>query len=190
VSSWNGILIFSPQRFIIPSLLTIIVRSFVGFAALLVRLFPSCNDPCPKLDPPWSLTHGDTLPCFRIAFLYIVVLPVCCLFFHVVCIFEFMKQILYLWDDDSPPGLARVFVFYSMKEIRAIVMAYQSIDLSKTHAALPPWCVWKARPTGGGARMLVLDNGTYLGGISGAAGRDALRRAQRPSGSVSFCRHL
>src|SRR5215472_3857018 len=68
-----------------------------------------------------------------------------------------------------------------MKEIRTIVNAWQSIDLRTTRAALAT----VVRVEGSsyrrtGARMLVLDNGTYLGGISGGCLEgDALRRAQK-----------
>lgn len=68
-----------------------------------------------------------------------------------------------------------------MKEIRAIISAYNTIDFSKTKAALAT----VARVEGSsyrrtGARMLVLDDGTYLGGISGGCLEgDALRRAQQ-----------
>lgn len=68
-----------------------------------------------------------------------------------------------------------------MKEIKAIIEAYKSIDLAHTKAALAT----VARVEGSsyrrtGARMLVLDNGTYLGGISGGCLEgDALRRAQK-----------
>jgi xanthine dehydrogenase accessory factor len=68
-----------------------------------------------------------------------------------------------------------------MKEIRTIVDAWRSIDLHETRAAL----VTVVRVEGSsyrraGARMLVLDNGTYLGGISGGCLEgDALRRAQK-----------
>ena len=68
-----------------------------------------------------------------------------------------------------------------MKEIKAIVKAYKEIDFSTTKAALAT----VARVEGSsyrraGARMLVLDNGTYLGGISGGCLEgDALRRAQK-----------
>jgi len=68
-----------------------------------------------------------------------------------------------------------------MKEIRSIVKAYQTIDFSLTGAALATL----VRVEGSsyrrvGARMLVLDNGTYLGGISGGCLEgDALRRAQK-----------
>jgi len=68
-----------------------------------------------------------------------------------------------------------------MKEIKAIIEAYKSIDLTHTKAALAT----VARVEGSsyrrtGARMLVLDNGTYLGGISGGCLEgDALRRAQK-----------
>lgn len=68
-----------------------------------------------------------------------------------------------------------------MKEIRAIVDAWKSIDLQETRAAL----VTVVRVEGSsyrraGARMLVLEDGTYLGGISGGCLEgDALRRAQK-----------
>jgi xanthine/CO dehydrogenase XdhC/CoxF family maturation factor len=68
-----------------------------------------------------------------------------------------------------------------MKEIRAIVNAYNTIDFSSTRAVLAT----VARVEGSsyrrtGARMLVLDNGTYLGGISGGCLEgDALRRARK-----------
>jgi xanthine/CO dehydrogenase XdhC/CoxF family maturation factor len=68
-----------------------------------------------------------------------------------------------------------------MKEIKSIINAYNTIDFSNTKAALAT----VARVEGSsyrrtGARMLVLDNGTYLGGISGGCLEgDALRRAQK-----------
>ncbi len=68
-----------------------------------------------------------------------------------------------------------------MKEIRHIVETYGQIDFSRHRAAL----AMVARVEGSsyrrtGARMLVLDNGTYLGGISGGCLEgDALRRAQK-----------
>jgi xanthine/CO dehydrogenase XdhC/CoxF family maturation factor len=68
-----------------------------------------------------------------------------------------------------------------MKEIRAIAAAYSAIDFSATKAAL----AIVVRTEGSsyrrtGARMLVLDNGTCLGGISGGCLEgDALRRAQK-----------
>lgn len=68
-----------------------------------------------------------------------------------------------------------------MKEIKAIINAYNSIDFTITKAALAT----VARVEGSsyrraGARMLVLDNGTYMGGISGGCLEgDALRRAQK-----------
>jgi xanthine/CO dehydrogenase XdhC/CoxF family maturation factor len=68
-----------------------------------------------------------------------------------------------------------------MKEIKSIINAYNAIDFSNTRAALAT----VARVEGSsyrrtGARMLVLDNGTYLGGISGGCLEgDALRRAQK-----------
>lgn len=68
-----------------------------------------------------------------------------------------------------------------MKEIRAIVKAYQSIDFSKKRAALATVVrVEGSSYRRAGARMLVLDDGTYLGGISGGCLEgDALRRAQK-----------
>lgn len=68
-----------------------------------------------------------------------------------------------------------------MKEIRTIVRAWKDLDFGATQAAL----VTVVRVEGSsyrraGARMLVLDNGTYLGGISGGCLEgDALRRAQK-----------
>lgn len=71
-----------------------------------------------------------------------------------------------------------------MKEIRSIVKAYQSIDFGKTRAALATVVrVEGSSYRRAGARMLVLDNGTYLGGISGGCLEgDALRRAQKAIG--------
>ncbi|QEC67171.1 XdhC family protein [Panacibacter ginsenosidivorans] len=68
-----------------------------------------------------------------------------------------------------------------MKEIKAIIDAYKGIDFATTKAALAT----VARVEGSsyrrsGARMLVLDNGNYLGGISGGCLEgDALRRSQK-----------
>jgi len=68
-----------------------------------------------------------------------------------------------------------------MKEIRHIIEAYGQIDFSQHKAALAT----VARVEGSsyrrtGARMLVLNNGTYLGGVSGGCLEgDALRRAQK-----------
>lgn len=68
-----------------------------------------------------------------------------------------------------------------MKEIKSIINAYNNIDFSTTKAALAT----VARVEGSsyrraGARMLVLDNGIYTGGISGGCLEgDALRRAQK-----------
>lgn len=68
-----------------------------------------------------------------------------------------------------------------MKEIKAIINAYKSIDFATVKAAMAT----VARVEGSsyrrtGARMLVQDNGTYLGGISGGCLEgDALRRAQK-----------
>lgn len=71
-----------------------------------------------------------------------------------------------------------------MKEIRTIVQAYKSIDFTRTRAALATVVrVEGSSYRRAGARMLVLDNGTYLGGISGGCLEgDALRRAQKGIG--------
>lgn len=68
-----------------------------------------------------------------------------------------------------------------MKEIRTIVDAWKTIDLHETRAALATVVrVEGSSYRRAGARMLVLDNGTYLGGISGGCLEgDALRRAQK-----------
>lgn len=68
-----------------------------------------------------------------------------------------------------------------MKEIRTIVDAWRTIDLQRTPAALATVVrVEGSSYRRAGARMLVLDNGTYLGGISGGCLEgDALRRAQK-----------
>lgn len=68
-----------------------------------------------------------------------------------------------------------------MKEIRTIIHAYRSIDLTHTRAALATVVrVEGSSYRRAGARMLVLDDGTYLGGISGGCLEgDALRRAQK-----------
>src|SRR5215831_15553094 len=67
-----------------------------------------------------------------------------------------------------------------MKEIQAIVKAYNEIDFSRTQAALATVVhVEGSSYRRMGARMLVLDNGTFLGGISGGCLEgDALRRAR------------
>jgi xanthine/CO dehydrogenase XdhC/CoxF family maturation factor len=68
-----------------------------------------------------------------------------------------------------------------MKEIRQIVDTCSRIDFTRQQAAL----AMVARVEGSsyrrtGARMLVLDSGTYLGGVSGGCLEgDALRRAQK-----------
>ncbi len=68
-----------------------------------------------------------------------------------------------------------------MKEIQTIIKAYHQIDFEQNKASLAT----VVRVEGSsyrrtGARMLVLDNGTYLGGISGGCLEgDALRRAQK-----------
>ena len=67
-----------------------------------------------------------------------------------------------------------------MKEIKAIIKAYDAIDKVENHAALAT----VVRVEGSsyrrtGARMLVLDNGTWVGGISGGCLEgDALKRAR------------
>lgn len=68
-----------------------------------------------------------------------------------------------------------------MKELRSIIQAYRSIDFSKTRAALATVVrVEGSSYRRAGARMLVLDDGTYLGGISGGCLEgDALRRARK-----------
>ncbi|GGA99112.1 XdhC family protein [Puia dinghuensis] len=68
-----------------------------------------------------------------------------------------------------------------MKEIRSIVVAWQTLDLTRTKAALATVVrVEGSSYRRAGARMLVLDDGTYLGGISGGCLEgDALRRAQK-----------
>src|SRR5258707_10445441 len=68
-----------------------------------------------------------------------------------------------------------------MKELRSIVQAYHSIDFPQTQAALATVVrVEGSSYRRAGARMLVLDDGTYLGGISGGCLEgDALRRAQK-----------
>jgi len=68
-----------------------------------------------------------------------------------------------------------------VKEIRTIVTAWQSLDLTQTRAALATVVrVEGSSYRRAGARMLVLDDGTYLGGISGGCLEgDALRRAQK-----------
>ena len=68
-----------------------------------------------------------------------------------------------------------------MKEIRSIIKAYESIDFNTTKAALAT----VVRVEGSsyrrtGARMLIMDNGNFLGGISGGCLEgDTLRRAQK-----------
>lgn len=67
-----------------------------------------------------------------------------------------------------------------MKEIKTIIKAYDEIDTDNLHAALAT----VVRVEGSsyrrtGARMLVLDNGTWVGGISGGCLEgDALKRAR------------
>ena len=71
-----------------------------------------------------------------------------------------------------------------MKEINAIIDAYDAIDKTTTRAALAT----VVRVEGSsyrrtGARMLVMDNGIWIGGISGGCLEgDALNRAM---GSLS-----
>jgi xanthine dehydrogenase accessory factor len=68
-----------------------------------------------------------------------------------------------------------------MKELRSIIKAYESIDFNTTKAALAT----VVRVEGSsyrrtGARMLIMDNGNFLGGISGGCLEgDTLRRAQK-----------
>ncbi len=67
-----------------------------------------------------------------------------------------------------------------MKEIKSILKAYQHVDHATTRAALAT----VVRVEGSsyrrtGARMLVMDNGTWVGGISGGCLEgDALKRAR------------
>jgi xanthine/CO dehydrogenase XdhC/CoxF family maturation factor len=68
-----------------------------------------------------------------------------------------------------------------MKEIRSIIKAYNSIDFTKSKAAMATVVrVEGSSYRRAGARMLVMENGNYLGGISGGCLEgDALRRAQK-----------
>ncbi len=68
-----------------------------------------------------------------------------------------------------------------MKEIKSIINAYKKIDFSTTKAALVTIVgIQGSSYRRTGARMLVLCNGTYFGGISGGCLEgDALRRAQK-----------
>lgn len=68
-----------------------------------------------------------------------------------------------------------------MKEIKAIVETYSSIDFTTTRAALATVSrVEGSSYRRAGARMLVLDDGRFVGGISGGCLEgDALRRAQK-----------
>lgn len=85
---------------------------------------------------------------------------------------NFPATFVYLWLENY---------YIPMKEIQAIIRAYHQIDLAQTRAALAT----VVRVEGSsyrrtGARMLILENGTYLGGISGGCLEgDALRRAQK-----------
>ncbi len=67
-----------------------------------------------------------------------------------------------------------------MKEIKAIINAYDKIDKATTHAALA--IVVRVEGSSyrrGGARMLVTDDGVWIGGISGGCLEgDALKRAR------------
>lgn len=67
-----------------------------------------------------------------------------------------------------------------MKEIKAIINAYDNIDKENTHAALATVVrVQGSSYRRTGARMLVMDNGTWVGGISGGCLEgDALKRAR------------
>lgn len=68
-----------------------------------------------------------------------------------------------------------------MKEIKAIIDTYNQLDFATTRAALATVSrVEGSSYRRAGARMLVLDNGNYVGGISGGCLEgDALRRAQK-----------
>ncbi len=68
-----------------------------------------------------------------------------------------------------------------MKEIKAIINAHSKIDFSTTKAALVTVVgIQGSSYRRTGARMLVLGNGMYFGGISGGCLEgDALRRAQK-----------
>lgn len=80
-----------------------------------------------------------------------------------------------------------------MKEIRAIVGAYQSIDFGKTCAALATVVrVEGSSYRRAGARMLVLDNGTYLGGDQWRlSGRGCIAQGAKGDRSPSsFRRHV
>lgn len=67
-----------------------------------------------------------------------------------------------------------------MKEINAIINAYNAIDASKTQAALATVIrVEGSSYRREGARMLVMDDGNWIGGISGGCLEgDALKRAR------------
>src|ERR1700726_3614252 len=71
-------------------------------------------------------------------------------------------------------------MLFQMKEIMAIINAYDKIDKEQTGAALAT----VVRVEGSsyrrtGARMLVMDNGVWIGGISGGCLEgDALKRAR------------
>lgn len=68
-----------------------------------------------------------------------------------------------------------------MKEINAIIEAYRQVQGTQIKAALATvWRVEGSSYRATGARMLVLENGQYVGGISGGCLEgDALRRAQK-----------
>ena len=87
-------------------------------------------------------------------------------------------------NDTHRPALRRganISYLSKVKEIRTIVASWQSLDLAQTKAALATVVrVEGSSYRRAGARMLVLDDGTYLGGISGGCLEgDALRRAQK-----------
>lgn len=74
----------------------------------------------------------------------------------------------------------RIHYYFQLKEIRTIIKAYDEIDKAGTKAALAT----VVRVEGSsyrrtGARMLVMDNGVWIGGISGGCLEgDALKRAR------------
>jgi xanthine dehydrogenase accessory factor len=85
-------------------------------------------------------------------------------------------------DDIANNKTIEIMPFYRiyMKEIKQITEAYQNIDFSKTRAALAT----VVRVEGSsyrrtGARMLVLESGEWIGGISGGCLEgDALKKAR------------
>ena len=88
------------------------------------------------------------------------------------CVNNQQPQVLYLVPEKCT---------IAMKEIQSVVNAYQRIDFNSHKASLAT----VVRVEGSsyrrtGARMLVVDDGNYLGGISGGCLEgDALRRAQK-----------